>query len=358
MPTSLRPTFIANVLTCFSFCFTLCFAPPAAADIIAGQIGSASEPNILSRFTPEQSGDVAPAAVLGGAATELQGADGLYYDDFFNHLWVSDFYGQEIFVFQADASGNATPLRSFTSPSLGQPRQLTLTANGTEVAVLTSGGCCVTSYPATASGATGALRSISWGGGVGGLSRLDNASGLAYAAGTDELWVGDYGTLGKGVGGELLVFARTTNGNVAPARVIFGAATGLGEYVSGVAVNEAAGEVYAAASDTSGGAIVTFPLSAQGDVAPLRRIAGPATGLESISDLAFDPESGQLVIAVGTSQGQPGLRTFAVGANGNVAPLRIISGPATGVEAKDGGWYALTIGPPKGMLFKSGFEPR
>ncbi len=349
-----------NSLTAFlaTALIHVCLIPSATADIIAGRFGLVDEPNILTRFTPEQSGDVAPAAILGGPASALQSAIGLHYDAFANHLWVADFYGQKVHVFHANASGDATPLRSFTSPSLGQPRQLTLTASRSEVAVITK-LCCVTSYSVASSGDVVALRSIPSGGGVGGLTRLTNPGGLAYAAGSDELWVGDLESLDDGNGGELLVFARTTNGNVAPARYIFGATTGLGEYVTGIAVNEVAGEVYAAVNDSSGGggtlgAIVVFPISAQGDVAPLRRIAGPATGLESVGDLAFDPESGQLVIASGSFQGQPSLRTFAVGANGDVAPLRIISGSATGVVAPNG-WYAVTVGPPL-VLFSSGFE--
>ena len=72
-------------------------------------------------------------------------------------------------------------------------------------------------------------------------------------------------------------------------------------------------------------AITAYPLGASGDTAPVRTIAGPATGI--VSPLALTSDSdGDLVVACALS-GSTRVETFAHGATGDVAPLRSFTVP-------------------------------
>jgi hypothetical protein len=76
-----------------------------------------------------------------------------------------------------------------------------------------------------------------------------------------------------------------------------------------------------------------YPRTANGDVAPIRVITGPDTGIGATRAVAIDPERNLIVAAtqawdddgVGRGEGSD-LRIFPRLANGNVKPLRVISG--------------------------------
>ncbi|HMA29924.1 MAG TPA: hypothetical protein VKS23_08670, partial [Thermoanaerobaculia bacterium] len=68
---------------------------------------------------------------------------------------------------------------------------------------------------------------------------------------------------------------------------------------------------------TSGNSIMVYARTANGNVAPLRTIAGAATGLNAPDGLAVDTVNNELVVA---NQGNS-VTVYARTANGNVAPL-------------------------------------
>jgi hypothetical protein len=70
-----------------------------------------------------------------------------------------------------------------------------------------------------------------------------------------------------------------------------------------------------------------FADTANGDVAPIRLLGGPAALLESANDLLYEPS--EHVLYVADFRGQA-IRVFAFGAEGNVPPLRSFSGPVLG----------------------------
>jgi len=82
---------------------------------------------------------------------------------------------------------------------------------------------------------------------------------------------------------------------------------------------------------TNGGgdSVTVYARTANGHTAPLRTISGAATGLNGATGLAVDTVNNELVVSniFGNS-----VTVYARTANGNVAPLRTISGAATGLN--------------------------
>ena len=79
--------------------------------------------------------------------------------------------------------------------------------------------------------------------------------------------------------------------------------------------------------------ITVYPLNALGDVAPLRVIEGPATQLNWPAQIYFDEEHGELYVAndVGDS-----VLVFRATDSGNAAPVRVIKGPKSGLKNPTG----------------------
>jgi hypothetical protein len=91
--------------------------------------------------------------------------------------------------------------------------------------------------------------------------------------------------------------------------------------------------VVANATGVAGLSITVYSRTANGDVAPLRNISGAATGLDNPVGVAVDTVNNELV----ESNHTPSVSTFSRIANGNVAPLRSIAGAATGLSPTAGG---------------------
>ena len=114
------------------------------------------------------------------------------------------------------------------------------------------------------------------------------------------------------------MYAPTATGNVAPVRKIAGAATGLGGGVFGIAV-DAAGDVYA--SNHYLNSVTEYAPGANVNVAPIATLAGPATGVKQPLGIALDPSGHLWVDSAGA------LVEYPAGANGNVSPIAAIAGP-------------------------------
>jgi hypothetical protein len=135
--------------------------------------------------------------------------------------------------------------------------------------------------------------------------------------------------------GAIFYFPVGSNGNVTPTGVISGADTQLTSSIEGVVVN-ASGEIFAALADTN--SIVEFPEGANGDVSPIAVIHGHRTGLARPIGLAID-DAGHIFVANCSAghtfgcplagSGTPSVEEFAPGSNGDVAPVRRIAGSHT-----------------------------
>jgi DNA-binding beta-propeller fold protein YncE len=135
--------------------------------------------------------------------------------------------------------------------------------------------------------------------------------------------------------GAILIFDARADGNVLPLRVLAGAKTKL----SGpdrVAYDPVHDMIYAANLYTS--TITGYPAGSSGNVAPTIFIHGSKTHLWNPDAIAID-KAGYLY--VGNEPLVPGpppasILVFAPGANGNVAPVQIIAGSKTRLAEVNG----------------------
>ena len=338
-------------------CGLLLCAPVAQADILAGKQGVAVAGNTLMRFTDAQSGNVAPAATFGGANSGLLGAQDMAWLQSSRELYVSDFNGQAIRVYNT-LMGDAAPVRTITSPSMGQPRQLVLVPQHNELIVITLLNF-VSTYALDANGSVAQIRQI----GVypNPVSGINNPSGLAYNPATDEIYVGDYQFDGdSSYSAEVLVFPRTASGDVAPTRIITGSNTLMGTYVTDLEFNPLNNELYVltdGATQLDPYILSTFAATASGNVAPIRRISGGTASIYNAHALTYDAVNNQLVVASDreNSATAPGLLFWSRTADGDIAPAKIIRGALTGTSTGSDGWFAV-LAVNLSFLFADGFE--
>ena len=139
---------------------------------------------------------------------------------------------------------------------------------------------------------------------------------------------------------KVYVFARGAKGTDQPIRSIEGPHTYLHD-THGIAVDFKKKLMYVGSWGNSSDpnqpgmgkiyppSINVYPLDANGDVTPLRIITGPKTLLDWPGGMALDPQTGELWVAndVGSN-----LLVFKGTEDGDAAPSRIVQGPKTGLN--------------------------
>jgi DNA-binding beta-propeller fold protein YncE len=79
--------------------------------------------------------------------------------------------------------------------------------------------------------------------------------------------------------------------------------------------------------------ITVYPKGAKGDTAPLRVITGPKTGLDWPTSIAVHPDRGEIFVANDTADT---VTVYSVTANGDAAPIRTLKGPQTMIKNPTG----------------------
>lgn len=94
------------------------------------------------------------------------------------------------------------------------------------------------------------------------------------------------------------------------------------------------------------GSILTFPLTANGNVAPATDITGSSTQLTGNGGVTVDASGNIYAInsqgTIGTTNSSS-ITEYAPNATGNAAPINAISGSNTNLTI---GWWGIAIGPP------------
>jgi hypothetical protein len=128
---------------------------------------------------------------------------------------------------------------------------------------------------------------------------------------------------------QIAAFARLANGSVAPTRSIAGQATKIGRASHDVTYDPVNDEIVVASANAQ--AVITLPGGANGDTPPRRIIQGPHTQLQSPGyGAAVDWVNNELFVVEGRDRpGEEYILVFPRTANGDVAPLRKIQGSNT-----------------------------
>lgn len=121
-------------------------------------------------------------------------------------------------------------------------------------------------------------------------------------------------------GQAILIFKGDADGETPPARVIQGSKTRLRD-PDRLGLDAVHNEIYVPQDEV----LLVFDRTAQGNVAPIRTIEGPDTGLGA-SAVAIDPIN-NLVIVAGGGRGGAKFRVFNRTDSGNVKPKMVIGGP-------------------------------
>ena len=143
----------------------------------------------------------------------------------------------------------------------------------------------------------------------------------------------------------ILTFRGDTDGEVAPLRIIAGLRTGLVN-PDKLTIDPVNNEILVPQGDS----VLVFSREAQGNVEPIRVLQGPDTQLGA-SELAVDPVHNLLIVAGRgeTEGGGSALRIFNRTAEGNVKPRTVISGPKTLLNRTS----RINVYPPRGVVFVS-----
>jgi 6-phosphogluconolactonase (cycloisomerase 2 family) len=144
---------------------------------------------------------------------------------------------------------------------------------------------------------------------------------------------GDIYSVESDTGDKMLVFGIEASGNATPKRLLH-----TPHRVYGIAVDEARDELFITVENPA--EIVVYKKSAIGEDQPIRRIAGPRTQLHAPHGVVVDEKNQLLYVnhwgqaadfrTPGTGQFlEPAINVYPLNADGDVEPIRVISGSRT-----------------------------
>jgi DNA-binding beta-propeller fold protein YncE len=288
----------------------------------AGQLYVSTNSAIL-RFSGAltATGNIAPTASITGSATLLSSPEHLIVDPSADRLYVANQGSSSILVFDSAShtTGNAAPPRTISGAStlLAAPHDLALDAGNNLLYVADGTQILVFQSASTINGNVPPVHNISMGFAVGAIL-VDVANNRLYVADTS----------GNAI--SRLEGASLQDGPAVFAATISGAATGLAR-PQGLALDSTGRLIV---SNAAGPSITIYAsaASASGNVAPVATISGAATQLAGPDQIVLNQgqNNGELYVADNLA-GAIFIFTNVISASGNLAPARSIAGAATGL---------------------------
>jgi len=269
--------------------------------------------NELTAYQITDHGDVQPTQVVYGSATQLNGPYGMFKTQ--GTLFVCNVYGRSITMYPVSSNGNVAPTASITGANteLIAPNKVTVTQSG--MIVVDDYGK-VLMFVAGKFGNVAPIRVIQ-----GPLTKLAvDVNGIATHDGL--IYVANEGAPGDNSPPSIVVFRERDNGNVAPLREIVGPDTGL-NLPAGIKLDKA-GDLYV----PNGGAntITEYAPLAKGDAFPIATLQGSNTLLNTDTSLVFNSQSSRMYV---TNLYANLLTGYTLPINGDQAPFMAVQGSST-----------------------------
>jgi DNA-binding beta-propeller fold protein YncE len=265
----------------------------------------------------DSNGDVAPVRVIQGPKTGFNWPTGVAFDPERQELYVANQAGGEILVFRADQQGDVAPIRVLKGPKtlMKNPSDVFLDFANNEMWVASFGNHKALAFRLGASGDTAPLRIVRGAPMNVDATLIGNPYNISYDTKREEILVPSCVAHPR-----IAAFPRTADKNALPVRSIEGSNTKLNRTVHSLFYDEIHDEIVVP-SDIGQG-VMTFRGAANGNEAPIRVITGPKTMLGKTSKLSADPVNNELIAWSGGV-----LLFFDRLANGDVAPKRTLGGP-------------------------------
>lgn len=311
--------------------------------------------------TPPSAKMTEPKRVVSGNKTRAEMICGVYIDPKTLDTYVVNNDTQNwLAVFSRNAKGNVPPDRYLAVPhgTFG----IAVNEDTQEMYLTVQHDNAVVVYPKSAQGKDKPLRVL-----AGDDTQLEDPHGVALDLKHKLLIVATHGNVsyrvkaGSGggmqeaeVGGStryqpgsgkffppsINIYPMDAQGNTPPLRRIMGPKANL-NWPAGISVDEERGEIFVA--NDMNHSISVFKITDSGDVAPSRVIAGPKTTIKNPTGVALDTKHGELWVA---NMGNHTATAFSMTATGDATPLRTIRG---GPQSEP----SLMIGNPGAVAYDS-----
>jgi len=285
--------------------------------------------SVTAVYARTANGIASPLRIIAGSSTGISSSTGIAVDTINNEIFVTNSFPPHsllppsITVYPRTANGNAAPLRTIATGNTFAGIALDTVNN--EMIVLPRGNSIVNIYERKASGSPTPLRTIS-----AKSTGLISPSGMAVDKVNNEIFIGNFGFSTVDTAGSISVYSRTANGDVTPLRTIAGSSTGLNFTPSSIAVDTDNDELFVTAGD-----ILVYSRTATANVAPLRTISGFFTGLVNPKGIAVDTSNNEIIVTDGDGD-VSSINIYARTTNGDKAPVRRIFGDSTGLNSPRG----------------------
>ena len=300
--------------------------------------------------TPPTASMTEPKRMLGGEQTKIEFQCGLYIDPRNADIYaVNNDTIDTLTIFNRQARGDVSPTRELYTPhgTFG----IAVDEDEQEMFLTIQHDSAVVVYKKYADKEEAPIRLIQ-----GDRTKLADPHGIAVDSKSNLIYVTNHGSvssrdttvqsegsLGRGgdkpnwprgqdvaipgsgrhEGPSITVYAQNAQGDVAPVRIIAGPKT-LFNWPTGIAVDPDRDELFI--SNDNGDEVLVFRASANGDVAPIRVLKGPKTQIQNPTGLYLDLHNNELWVA---NFGNHMATVYARDAAGDTPPLRVIrSAPA------------------------------
>jgi DNA-binding beta-propeller fold protein YncE len=291
--------------------------------------------------TPPDAEILEPKRILEGPETEIQFNNGLYIDPKNGDVYaVESDVGDRMIVFSQDAKGNVPPKRILETPH--RAYNIAVDEEKQELFVSREYPSEITVYRKTASGKDRPLRILQ-----GDRTGLEAPHGLVLDVKNQLLFVNNWGLADQlTLGGSgrfdppsIKVYPLNASGDTPPLRVIQGSRTQL-NWPGAMSLDPNTGDLYVANDVAHSVLVFAGAASLNGNVAPARVIKGSRTGLLNPTGVFIDPMHQELWVS---NLGNSSAVVFPLTANGDVAPLRTIrSSPRSHLSLTFGRSTAVT----------------